>query len=308
MTREQFESFLEAPGQIGIEQVPELKSMLNEFPYCQTTRLLYVAGLRNQKSISFDDQLNLMAAYSPDRKSLYYLINPVIAGEENEALPEEALREEESVTIEGEMKTPDKTTPQAEEIPAPTEAEEPEVEEKEQGQEVNMAAPLDLTDTDERPLEEYVLSENHLQELVGTSLIFDLEETFGEEKALPGKEEKEAAVVPEEKNEKHDFSEWLGIFNKDRKEKTVSQKELIENFLTQAPNIRVQVKPDAPALNLARKSTVASDEFITETLAKIHVEQGHISKAVEIYEKLSLKYPEKRSYFAAQIKFLKQKP
>jgi hypothetical protein len=36
--------------------------------------------------------------------------------------------------------------------------------------------------------------------------------------------------------------------------------------------------------------------------------QGKNSKAVSIYEKLCLKYPEKRVYFAAQIERLKNQP
>jgi tetratricopeptide (TPR) repeat protein len=43
----------------------------------------------------------------------------------------------------------------------------------------------------------------------------------------------------------------------------------------------------------------------TETLAKIFARQGDSDKAIEIYEQLILKYPEKNSYFAQQIHHLK---
>ena len=48
------------------------------------------------------------------------------------------------------------------------------------------------------------------------------------------------------------------------------------------------------------------DSCFTETLAKIYVKQQRYSKALEIIEKLSLKYPKKNAYFADQIRFLEK--
>lgn len=47
--------------------------------------------------------------------------------------------------------------------------------------------------------------------------------------------------------------------------------------------------------------------FYTETLAKIYSEQGFYKRAIEVYAKLILLYPEKSSYFAALVKDLKNK-
>jgi hypothetical protein len=45
---------------------------------------------------------------------------------------------------------------------------------------------------------------------------------------------------------------------------------------------------------------------MTETLARIYVEQKNYDKAIQSYKILSLKYPEKSGFFADQIKAVKQ--
>lgn len=48
------------------------------------------------------------------------------------------------------------------------------------------------------------------------------------------------------------------------------------------------------------------NEFFTETLAKIYIKQEKFQKAIDIFEKLCTKYPEKRDYYEQQIRFLKK--
>lgn len=50
----------------------------------------------------------------------------------------------------------------------------------------------------------------------------------------------------------------------------------------------------------------ASEGLLSETLAKIYIQQGHYDKALRIIRSLSLKYPEKSRFFVDQIRFLER--
>ncbi len=83
--------------------------------------------------------------------------------------------------------------------------------------------------------------------------------------------------------------------------KSKSKNELIEKFIYNAPSITRRQSEFYNPLELAKQSIVDQENIVSETLAKIYNDQGYKAKAIKIYHKLSLKYPEKSSYFAAQI-------
>lgn len=58
--------------------------------------------------------------------------------------------------------------------------------------------------------------------------------------------------------------------------------------------------------NLADSSTKLNDNLLSESFAKILTQQGKKGMAKEIYEKLALKFPDKRAYFADLIEKLKE--
>ena len=81
---------------------------------------------------------------------------------------------------------------------------------------------------------------------------------------------------------------------------------LIDQFLAVNPRISPMAK-DAPAPVVRTEPDAQVTGLVTETLARMYAEQGHVAKAIQAYEILKLRVPEKSSIFAARIEALKTK-
>lgn len=94
-------------------------------------------------------------------------------------------------------------------------------------------------------------------------------------------------------------------------EKKKSQIEIIEKFIQNEPQLDRERMAEAEGKtdieDLADKSLLKDEAFETETLAQLMAKQGKLQRAEDIYKKLSLKFPEKSTYFATQIEKLKSK-
>jgi hypothetical protein len=89
--------------------------------------------------------------------------------------------------------------------------------------------------------------------------------------------------------------------------KQLSPNDLIDRFIQTSPRIERMVPGEVPLLmDLTERKPEEHTPFITETLARIYINQGYYTRAINIYEKLTLQFPEKSAYFASRIEKIKE--
>ncbi|WP_088324359.1 hypothetical protein [Polaribacter tangerinus] len=108
--------------------------------------------------------------------------------------------------------------------------------------------------------------------------------------------------------ENYSFNKWLElsaqvpIRRKEEKPAHLTNKKeaIIESFIKNNPKIIPLEKGKEVAVPVAENKQ--DEALMTETLAKVYLEQKKYENAIQAYRILSLKYPEKSGFFADQIK------
>jgi len=292
MNTNDFTYILQHPQSITATQISDVKSIINEFPYFQSARAIYIKGLKNKESFKYNQELKTTAAYTTDRSILFDFITS-----------KEFLQNEISQHIKH----------NTEHLKA-----------------------IEVSDIEDISVNKSVIIDDALrQHIKDTEPILDPAIFQAKEEAIPSEDVIDIDVsniqkTPEEtleigkpltfnKNEVHSFSEWLKITSfkpiiredeeikaepslKNNQEKKF---QLIDKFIASKAKIQ-PIKKDAPTYNIAKAQMIQPEALMTETLARIYVEQKNYSKAIQSYKILSLKYPEKSGFFADQIQAVKE--
>lgn len=90
-----------------------------------------------------------------------------------------------------------------------------------------------------------------------------------------------------------------------RSEEKVQRREqhiqLIDKFLSTEVPPKIVPRTNVSGEDMAQQSVVEPADLVSETLADVYMSQGLTDKAMQVYGKLSLLYPEKKAYFATRF-------
>ncbi|MGY6522673.1 MAG: hypothetical protein ACXIUD_13150 [Mongoliitalea sp.] len=130
------------------------------------------------------------------------------------------------------------------------------------------------------------------------------------EETISVDEPKEAEKPIRKKRKSSDDDLIENIRKREKKEikdeKKKEQIDIIKAFSKKSIKLATiqEIEANHTQSDLSAKSTEINERLITESYAKLLAKQNKKTKAIEIYQKLIVKFPDKSTYFADQIKNL----
>ena len=278
------------PQKISQEHQDELSVLIEEYPYFQSARALQLKGLKNSNNYLYNDSLKLTAVYTADRNILFEYITSdhFIQNEISELIQQ---HDESVIEIE---------------VVSENISKQVSIEIDNQIKELKKAEAILNPDLFHR-------KEGYINELVEANKT----EATPSIKEILEVELEENQPLDFTKEDGHSFSEWLKltsatpIIREEIKENSSINKrnlDLIDKFIQDKPKLKQGVNSTKTGANnesqknLASQYSRTSEALMTETLAKVYLQQKNFKKALQAYHILSLKYPEKSGFFADQIR------
>ncbi|WP_150451220.1 hypothetical protein [Arenibacter lacus] len=296
MNVQDFTYLLQNPDKlVSPVQTHQLEDILEEYPYFQAARAMHLKGLRNLNSFKYNNALKVTAAYTADRDILfdfitskYFLQNTIADSISGKTTP---LNETPTVSeeVKSEFKEEQSLIATSEDEPWPRTA-------KDANQ---ILDPSLFTSKDPKIDESLAEDKKKAEEIleIGKPLSFSKKErySFGEWLQLTNQPQKREKTTPQtaSKPKKKESAQN----NSDHKKKKF---ELIDKFIQANP--KIVPKENTTKVSIKDSLTIDQNELMTATLAKVYVEQKKYKQAIQAYRILSLKYPEKSSFFADRIK------
>ncbi len=288
MNKSEFIDLCQTPQKANSIHVNELKEIIERYPFFQAPRVLYCLALKNGEQIGYSDALKAVALHTPSRKRLFQLIEGGFPIDHSE------------------IETKDDKVSQVELKEVAVEIIEPKIDLPLPGEESLLKEIINYPHVKREEENKEHLAKQETNS-ANSEVVVEIEPEEHFKKSEPEQ------IIQEKNNSSKSFLFWLqqvqkenGKFEKSEEEElSKTKEEIIESFIKTEPRISKPQKSEFfSAQSMAKKSTVDTEEIVSETLARIYQAQGNSEKAKRIYEKLSLLNPDKSSYFAGLIKKL----
>jgi len=290
------EDILLSNGSLDDVSIEQLDHYTEEYPYFQTARILQVKKLKLLKDFSFHETLKKTAVYTPDRSILFRYLNP-----EKISLSTtlEATQEFKAPEPLEKLNQNDTYNSRTSIIPGvPLEDNTPNLTEQNH-------SPREPSHLRQQVDEQEYVSQPKIKKIENPSNL-PFEKTPSNEE--PNINQKENTITDNYKPSRNTTeNRQLDLINKfiDTNPKIPPvQKTKPETEQEQTPAITPE--PVQTSINKMEQQ-FDNQSLMTETLAKVYTEQGLYEKAIKTYRILILKYPNKSSYFADQIKYIESK-
>ena len=300
MNRSDFLKIIESSGPADRQTISEVNELINIFPYFQSAYSLLLKGLQNTSDVKFENQLRVSAMHIANREVLYYLLRKEVLPEVKAELSVSPMAQTEGISADSQQTVIESGKNSTDLIN--------EIEKKSKEDQCNWNA------KDHSVL---IADDSDGDDLNATILLIDDESGDFDEKVTymdPGfsvQEKTDLLELDQNENVSADIHVDKNVTESQVQTGTSSVKELqsvlINKFIEANPRIEPsREKPDKPNEDTLIPFAEDGEGLVTETLARIYIRQGYYSKAIDIYEKLCLKFPEKSSYFASQIEKVKE--
>lgn len=298
-----------------------LSQLIEQYPYCQTLQLVYARGLQSERSVHMANQLKIAAAYASDRRVLRCLLKSAseilrdLKDVDHLVDMEAGLRSElVDMPVKGSENAGNKkeTDTDDETLGIQYSNQERREEVNKEMESVHNTETLTYQKQDattKASKKEALLSliDHRLAELKAARKMEErnIRKAIEVDSILENDVLKLKIPVFSRPFDVNDLLERENLLTKELSESEQSGKiSLIDRFLEEEPKLS---RPRAGFFNqneFVSQSNIDHDEIVSETLARVYIIQGNLSKAIKIFEKLSLNFPEKSGYFAAQIENL----
>lgn len=290
---------LQHPRDISSDTVTEMEATVEKYPYFQLLHTLIAKAKYDQQTPDAYAALGKAAAYAPDRR----LLRQIFYDEITLTLP---TTDETSTPADGAVGTTNETEETATVSgDTATDDERHAIDVDEASTESSDSDTDTTTETEEEINTEE--AESLREELTQTlQVLQDSKEQLPDSPASDTEDSSHDVAETKENSPLLDRLEQESTEEQMPRNPTQSmQQDIIDRFVKANPSITREAVPETDNTDLAAGSTALPNDVVTENFAEIMLKQGKVGKAVEMYQKLMLKYPEKKTYFAQKIDQLK---